>query len=298
LAKQLNLTDLDSEQEPYILTKEEEEGIIEHAIAEAKKHLVWKMSQLAALPEQIESRLSQIDWNAQIDRNELLKRSNMLKHHDQWQKEQRKKDKETEENRKKELRELWTANRMFKLMSWTSQNEFGKKLIVNDDTKKLITALCFFVSRDKRFETDFDSQLKYSLNKGLLIRGISGLGKTHLVKCLSKNELNPILVLSMIEISEEIKEHGEYNIPTSNSKILYLDDVGTEESVINHYGTKINFFKSFIEGIYLRNKTFNNLIISTNNSFSEIQEKYGFRVRSRIKDMFNIFDVSGQDMRG
>jgi hypothetical protein len=29
-----------------------------------------------------------------------------------------------------------------------------------------------------------------------------------------------------------------------------------------------------------------------------MEEKYGFRVRSRIKDMFNIVDVNGEDMRG
>jgi len=79
---------------------------------------------------------------------------------------------------------------------------------------------------------------------------------------------------------------------------LYLDDVGTEEPIVNHYGTKINWFKNFIEMYYLKNKPFNKLIISTNNSFDEIESKYGFRVRSRIKDMFNIIDVQGKDMRG
>ena len=49
---------------------------------------------------------------------------------------------------------------------------------------------------------------------------------------------------------------------------------------------------------YLKNKPFNKLIISTNNNFDEIESKYGFRVRSRIKDMFNIIDVRGKDMRG
>jgi len=77
-----------------------------------------------------------------------------------------------------------------------------------------------------------------------------------------------------------------------------LDDVGTEEHTVNHYGTKISFFKNFIEKYYLQNKTYEKLVVSTNNSFNEMEEKYGFRVRSRIKDMFNIIDVTGKDMRG
>lgn len=140
----------------------------------------------------------------------------------------------------------------------------------------------------------------FSFKKGLLIRGVSGLGKTFLVKCIEKNEIKPIKTVSMIEVSYELKQEGEYQIKQGNNRIIYLDDVGTEEATINHYGTKINWFKDFIETVYLRGveKGFGGLIISTNNSFAEIEEKYGFRVRSRCKDMFNIIDVTGEDMRG
>jgi DNA replication protein DnaC len=188
---------------------------------------------------------------------------------------------------------------MYQLMAWSSRNVYGKSLIVKDDKRgldfsKLITVLCFFVSKDERFE----KELGYSFDKGLWIRGISGLGKTHLVKCISENGLNPILVISMLEIEESIRLNGHYSINPKNHKIIYIDDVGTEEATVKNYGSNINFFKNFIEGTYLRSKTFEHLIISTNNSFSEIEQKYGFRVRSRIKDMFNIVDIVGKDIRG
>ena len=178
-------------------------------------------------------------------------------------------------------------------MAWTSKNVYGKTLIVNDDNKKIITALCFFISSDPRFET----VLGYSFKKGLLIRGISGLGKTFLVRCVKDNEIKPITILSMIEIAESVKSEGEFDIRLSD-KINYLDDVGTEQHIINHFGTKINFFKNFIETYYLNNRPFDKLIISTNNNFQELEDKYGFRVRSRLKDMFNVIDVTGKDMRG
>lgn len=294
LAALLGVTSSETAPEPYILTKEDEDRLLSHSVTEAKKSVIWKMSQLMYSQNEIETKLKSIDWEVEINKEEIFQRANMVKNHELWQKEQRKREKEEEARKKKEMVDLWTAKRMYQHMSWVSQKEYGKKLVINNDNKSFITALCYFISRDEKFETEFG----YSLNKGLLIRGVSGIGKTHLVKCLETNELNPILVLSMLDIAEEVKERGEYQIKATGQKIIYLDDVGSEEPIVNHYGTKINFFKTFIESIYLRSKTFNHLMFSTNNNFNEIEERYGFRVRSRLKDMFNVIDVDGTDMRG
>lgn len=294
LAKRLNLTD--PEPEPYILTTEEEQERIAEEVKSLKKHFAWKLSGAGFSEEEILKRIAEVDWLKKIDKEKILLFANSAKHQNIWHQEQRELEKKEKEDRQKKLIERCDARYMFRLMKWASANEFGKELIVNPDNTPLITALCFFVSRDKRFETE----LGYSLQKGLLIRGISGIGKTHLVRCLEKNEINPILTLSILEITDEIKQHGEYEINLGSNKILYLDDVGTEQPVVKHFGTNIAYFKDFMELIYLRNqkKTFNQLIVSTNNSFSEFEQRYGFRVRSRMKDMFNIIDVTGTDMRG
>lgn len=293
LAKQLNLTD--PEPEEYILTQEEESILVKNEIERLKQFVVWKMGSLAYTEPQIMQRLKEIEWDKEVDKEKLFSTANTNKHQNLWHQQQRVREKQEEEQKQKDLIERCTAKFMFKVMKWTSENKLGRKLIVHDHNKHLITTLCYFISRDSKFETE----LGYSFQKGLLIRGIAGLGKTHLVRCLEENELNPILILSMIEITDEIKMNGEFEIVYGKNKIIYLDDVGTEEPVVNHYGTKISFFKNYIELMYLKNqnKTFNHLIISTNNSFSEIEDKYGFRVRSRIREMFNIVDVKGEDMR-
>jgi DNA replication protein DnaC len=97
----------------------------------------------------------------------------------------------------------------------------------------------------------------------------------------------------MIDISDEVREYGGFQ---AKGKVVYLDDVGSEETV-NHYGSKINWFKEFLESYYLNSTDFSRLILSTNCNFDQIQEKYGFRVRSRMKEMFNIIDVKGKDLR-
>lgn len=292
LAKKLNLTDLNEQPEEMILTAQEEESAIIHAIEQAKKHKAWKLAQMGAKEETIVSKLAAIDWFNEIDKMEVLKNANSNKHYSIWQKKQREKELKDEVTKSVELQTRCNAKYFYNLMAWTSENTYRKKLILHDDNTALIRAICFFFSRDERFETE----LKYDLNKGLLIRGVSGLGKTYLLRCIENNEVRPISIVSMIDITEEVKEEGSYELLRSHT--VYLDDVGTEEATVNHYGTKINWFKNFIEMYYLKNKPFNRLVISTNNSFDEIESKYGFRVRSRIKDMFNIIDVQGKDMRG
>lgn len=285
---------IEHEQEPYILTKEEEFEVIEHEINRIEKHFIWKASASGLLSDlEIKSKLDQFDIESKIDVVEILERSNSMKIYDQWQKKKRLSEKLEQEIKLQETKEFWTAKNLLKLMKFTSYQTFGKPLIINDQTTPLIKALCFFLSEDPRFETE----LNYSLSKGLLIRGVSGLGKTFLVKCVENNELKPIHSVSMIEIIDQIKSEGEYQLNMAGKKILYLDDVGTEESPVKYYGTNINWFKDFLELYYSKNKPFKNLMISTNLSFAQIEEKYGFRVRSRMKEMFNVIDVKGQDLR-
>jgi len=295
LAKKLNLISHDEPKEPYILTAQEEIKAWDNSVEQLKKHKAWKYAQMGANEEQVLVKISNINFEEELDRKEIMETANSSKHYSIWEINQRELEKKEKQNKYLELKNRCNAKYFYNLMAWSSENNFGKKLIVHDDNILLIKAICFFFSRDERFE----KELGFSFNKGLMVRGVSGLGKTHLFRCIENNDINPIDIFSMIEISEKIKEEGVFNL--MSDKVIYLDDVGTEEAVVNFFGTKINWLKNFIEIYYLSNSPnnqFNKLIISTNNNFDEIESKYGFRVRSRVKDMFNIIDVTGKDMRG
>lgn len=292
LAKRLLSINLDDQKEEYILTDHEEFKILDYEIDQAKKHKAWKFAQMGASEEQILTKMASVNWVDEIDSAEILSRANSNKHYAIWEKGQREKEKQHEIQKLNELKNRCNYGYFYNLMQHTCENTFEKEFIVNEGNVHLIQSICHFFSGDERFETEFG----YSLKKGLLVRGVSGLGKTFLFRCIEKNEIKPINIISMIDITETVKEEGFFEINSTN--VLYLDDVGTEEHIVNHYGTKITWFKNFIELYYLKNKPFNRLIISTNNSFDQMEEKYGFRVRSRIKDMFNIIDVQGKDMRG
>lgn len=281
---------------PYMLTPEEEESAISYKINSLRDLASWKMRQAQMNLNQIEERLSTMDFNKQFDREAYLKHISDLKYWDENKKRMEADRAKEEQDKKDALHKLWDANKMYNLLHYTSLEKYGKELVYNEHNSHYIKAMCMFLSLDPRFETDDEfKKLKYSFKKGILIRGNYGIGKTHIIKCLAENGLQPIKMCSMIKISEKIKDEGEYQFGHWVNKI-YLDDVGTEEPTINHYGTKINFFKDFIEKAYNWHD-YSKLIITTNCSFDEIEEKYGGRVRSRMAEMFNIINVTGEDFR-
>lgn len=292
LAEALNLTEY-QELEPYILTPEEEELAIVIAINQAKNFFGWKIFKILKSEDDVISKVNTINWEGKIDREQVLAQANSIKLQDQWHKKQRAMEKEEVIKKQKDLQEYWTYARIFQLMKLNSENRFGNKLMQDEQKMPAIKAICFFVSRDDRFI----NELGYDSQKGLLIRGPTGTGKTHLVRCVEDNPLNPILTLSMLDIVDKIKADGEFKINIKGEKLIYLDDVGTEEAIVNHYGTKVSWFKNFIEGIYLKTKCFNHLIITTNLNFKGMEDHYGVRVASRMREMFNVIDLNGEDLR-
>jgi len=87
-------------------------------------------------------------------------------------------------------------------------------------------------------------------------------------------------------------------VQLNTDRLLLLDDVGSEQAEVMHYGTKINWFKDFMEDYYLKNKVYTRLLITTNCGGDEIEKRYGYRVRSRVREMFNQIALTGVDRRG
>lgn len=280
--------------EVYILTPEEEGNAIIREIQLSKNTFQYKRLELGEKLQDIQLKSSLIEWNDMVDIDAIKKRYNANKLRDIYFKEQIKQENIEKVKKVQENLATYTAGYFYKLMAWTSRNVYRKDLIYNVQTEPLIKVFCYFLSKDPRFETE----LGYSLKKGLLIRGTPGLGKTFLIECVKDNPYQKIGLISTVDISLVIKKEGEYDLTFNPSGIIYLDDVGSEQPTVNHYGTKINFVKEYLELFYFKNKDFNKLMISTNISIDELEEKYGARVRSRMKDMFNLIDIFGQDLRG
>ena len=283
---------------PYTLAPEEEAIAIRDKENALRNHRRWSLIDKGGDPAVVDRIIETTDWSAEYDRTDVLASANKLKY---WKEV----DIQAQAARKAKLAEdrqrmiqMWTAAKVYQRIAAESCNNRGRELLVNEHTLPLIKVICFRISEDTRFITE----LRLDPYKGLLLRGPAGTGKSYLIDCIKDNPRHPIQMHSMIEISQDIIASGTYHSKAlGRDELLYIDDVGTEydqAKAIKHYGQDINWFKNFIEGYYMKSpEAYNRLIISTNDSFDTLQYKYGFRVRSRLAQMFNIIDVTGPDMR-
>ena len=268
-----------------VLTDEEKQAAINHAVMQLKKSYGRKMELLGQFP-------TEQDWLAKIDIAEVLRSANERKKWALEDKAYRQREREREQKKAEELRRSWTAGRFWAEIKAYFLNECGHFVYDKQTNAAYIQALCYFLAADARFETE----LGFSFQKGLLVMGTSGLGKTKTIEAVKNNPLCPIVIYSLIEITERVRLNGFCEINTD--RITLLDDMGSETPSVKHYGTDVCWFKDFIEGYYLNKRPFNRLIITTNIGGDEIQERYGYRVRSRMREMFNNITIKGDDLRG
>ncbi|HVZ57178.1 MAG TPA: hypothetical protein VG870_11010 [Chitinophagaceae bacterium] len=161
---------------------------------------------------------------------------------------------------------------------------------LHEGNREMVEALCLWFSRDEKF-----AQRGYSTKKGIMLQGASGLGKTETIRAISEHPRYPIRIFSMIKLARMAEDEG--GLFTLPSGLVLLDDVGSEPARIKHFGTERNVFQELIEISYFERRPFHKILITTNLDGDEIEERYGYRVRSRLREMFNVIQVTGEDMR-
>jgi DNA replication protein DnaC len=151
-------------------------------------------------------------------------------------------------------------------------------------------------------------QYNIDLNKGILLSGPVGCGKTtlmNLMKTLTATE-HKFYIKPCRDISFEFIQDGYEIIQKYSKGKLYpdpkticFDDLGTEKN-LKYYGNECNVMAEIILSrydIFISKKIYTH--ITTNLSASEIETAYGNRVRSRLRNMLNLiaFDKSTKDKR-
>ncbi|WP_291103407.1 MULTISPECIES: ATPase [unclassified Flavobacterium] len=151
-------------------------------------------------------------------------------------------------------------------------------------------------------------QYNIDLNKGILLSGPVGSGKTtlmNLMKTLTATE-HKFYIKPCRDISFEFIQDGYEIIQKYSKGKLYpdpkticFDDLGIEKN-LKYYGNECNVMAEIILSrydIFISKKIYTH--ITTNLSASEIETAYGNRVRSRLRNMLNLiaFDKSTKDKR-
>ncbi len=162
----------------------------------------------------------------------------------------------------------------------------GKSALVN--MRNVVAIAKDFIHN---FSTSFDN---------LFIYGETGVGKTFLTNCISRelmNQYHSVIYLSAVQLFDILADETfsrESDIGRTdkilNCDLLIIDDLGTE---LNNAFTTSSLFNCLNERLLKKHST----IISSNLSFVEIQNKYSDRLFSRILGNYKILKIYGDDIR-
>jgi DNA replication protein DnaC len=175
---------------------------------------------------------------------------------------------------------------------------FGKNFKIYEEDEVVLYKLCIYFIRD--FEAC--AKLNIDPNKGILLSGPVGCGKTSLMKLLRHivPHQKPYEVIPARNITfafnnigyKTIQEHG-------NSNFYCFDDLGVETTG-RHFGKDCNVMGEILLSrydLFLQRKIRTHA--TTNLNAQELEERYGNRVRSRMRQLFNLiaFNQESVDKR-
>ena len=182
---------------------------------------------------------------------------------------------------------------------------YGQKFKIREVDYDIIFKLIVYFIGDQS-ETE---KLGLDLQKGILLSGPIGCGKTSLMtlmRFVPPLERNHIMKscrdVSFEFIREGYEVIGRYSKMSFNNdhpKIYCFDDLGIEQN-LKYYGNECNIMAEVLLSrydLFISQKMITHL--TTNLSASEIETFYGNRVRSRLREMFNLvaFDQKASDKR-
>ncbi len=175
---------------------------------------------------------------------------------------------------------------------------FGEKFEIIEEDREIVFKLCNYFIRDetncKRFDID--------INKGILLSGPVGCGKTSLMKLLRYivPHQKPYKMIPARNIVFGFNHLGYKTIEDyGNSNYFCFDDLGVEP-IGRHYGKDCNVMGEILLSRYdLFLEYHIKTHATTNLNAQELEARYGSRVRSRMRELFNLiaFDKVSEDKR-
>lgn len=202
---------------------------------------------------------------------------------------------------------------LFKQLFIESIQSIVSNYIVDQNSEKVINKISEFATREEKFI----NEESYSFQKGILLMGKVGCGKTvvfnglvsllKIFRFYKKNSLNYekltadffpayLFVEGFSKKGYDIFSEGITIRDRKKSIIsdrLFIDDIGSE-NIVSNYGNTTNVIGELILRRYdLQMKTF----ATTNLDRKSLKSFYGDRVYSRMNEMFNFIVVEGNDRR-
>ena len=177
---------------------------------------------------------------------------------------------------------------------------FGEKFRIYDEDREVLLKLCYYFIRDKENCASYGIDVE----KGILLSGPVGSGKTTLMKLLRHLVplQRPYEMIPSRNVTFSFNHLGYRTIEDyGNTKFFCFDDLGVEPPG-RFYGKDLNVMGEVLLSRYeLFLQTNKKLKTHATNNLSadELEERYGHRVRSRMRELFNLiaFDETIGDKR-
>ena len=175
---------------------------------------------------------------------------------------------------------------------------FGKHFKIYEEDKSVLLRLCNYMVKD------YENCSKYGIDpdKGILLTGPVGCGKTSLMRLIRHivPHRRPYELIPARNVSFGFNHIGFKIIEDyGNGRFYCFDDLGVEP-LGRHFGKDCNVMGEIILSryeLFLSSKIPTHA--TTNLNAEELEERYGKRVRSRMRQMFNLiaFDKNTKDKR-
>lgn len=181
---------------------------------------------------------------------------------------------------------------------------FGKKNTIPPVIKELFERydkdLVEIPGREFKWLPEYDEVVDWLVDnkgKGLFMYGSCGRGKSIMINAIKTmfvavGKQLPGFHASLLPDKSTIYDNRNYEL-YRKWKCAYIDELGTER-MVNDYGEK---FEPFNEIINKAEQELDILIISSNLSAVQFQQRYGDRTMSRINRLCKIIEFKGEDLR-
>ena len=207
----------------------------------------------------------------------------------------------------KEAKRPWKAAEMMEHFQ-AAANKLVKlkgheKFITDASNRTLIHDLCNYFSGDAGI---------YKPERSMFIMGGVGTGKTTIMQAFSRNKKQCYRMASAIDMAEHVKNHGAESwkifLKGSASHGLesnfyqpfcgwLIDDMGTEE-IVNDFGNKVDVIANIVFAISNDPARYGGCFHFTTNLNKEmLEQRYGQRVMSRLRELCNVVALTGEDRR-
>lgn len=170
--------------------------------------------------------------------------------------------------------------------------------VADEHNKPILRLLYLYASRSEEFERE-----GYSLDKGLLLYGNVGSGKTDLLRSLQRAlwlVQSPIAFayVNMKQVGEEFGTGGYTAMHRYARRHWMFDELGQlEKETVGNYSNKVNVAESIILTRYEQFRYGHLSHFTTNLTKDQMKEHYDNRVWSRLQEMCNMICVVGPDRR-